>query len=447
MNARQVVENALDKGHGILRLAPNWVPRVFCIPGRRICLHPDDYEKLGAARGGIDERWFASTTETKNAVRPSDEGLSYIFYQDGSRIRKATLRAGVEEHRSAIVGRRLWEAFQRWPMYSKFFDNMGPLPHHVHHRDEHAARTNQDGKPEAYYFPPQRNNHPGDRDSTYFGINPGTTKDQLRECIRIFLDGEGDNGIVDIAHSHKLKAGTGWNVPAGVLHAPGSMCTYEPQYASDVFSMYQSVVEGRQMVPLELFLKDTPENILSKDQLKKAKRKQKITDPNLKEALIEWFVEVLDWEKNVDPNFVQNSFMEPWPVQSPEQIERLGYVNKWICYLSDAFSANELTVKPRHTARLEEDTTSPYGFIVMQGHANINGMLFEAPTMIRYGQLTNDEGYVTPRAIAGGLEIKNLSDRDDFVILRHYAGGNKDLPAFMATQAGLPSIFLTNSTT
>ena len=45
---------ALEQGKGILRLAPTWVPRSFCVPGRRIKLHPDDYYVLGGVRGGID---------------------------------------------------------------------------------------------------------------------------------------------------------------------------------------------------------------------------------------------------------------------------------------------------------------------------------------------------------------------------------------------------------
>jgi len=53
-----LLQNALDQGQGILRLAPNWVPRSFCIPGRRIKLHPDDYYALGGERGGIGERWL-----------------------------------------------------------------------------------------------------------------------------------------------------------------------------------------------------------------------------------------------------------------------------------------------------------------------------------------------------------------------------------------------------
>ena len=68
------VRRALEDGEGILRLAPCWVPRSFLMPGRRLKLHPDDYYALGAHRGGIDERWFASTTEAANENREPDEG-------------------------------------------------------------------------------------------------------------------------------------------------------------------------------------------------------------------------------------------------------------------------------------------------------------------------------------------------------------------------------------
>lgn len=59
-------------------------------------------------------------------------------------------------------------------MFSKFFDNQGPLPHHIHHREEHAAQVGQMSKPEAYYFPRRLNSHAGDFPYTFFGINPGT---------------------------------------------------------------------------------------------------------------------------------------------------------------------------------------------------------------------------------------------------------------------------------
>ena len=52
MSAKDIAAKALEQGKGIVRLAPNWVPRSFCIPGRRIKLHPDDYYALGGERGG-----------------------------------------------------------------------------------------------------------------------------------------------------------------------------------------------------------------------------------------------------------------------------------------------------------------------------------------------------------------------------------------------------------
>ena len=104
---------------GILRLAPNWVPRAFCIPGRRIKLHPDDYYALGGERGGIDERWFASTTPAENGpLTAKDEGVSKVVCDDGSQI---TLIDAVNELQAELVGERLWNEYHAWPIYSKFF--------------------------------------------------------------------------------------------------------------------------------------------------------------------------------------------------------------------------------------------------------------------------------------------------------------------------------------
>ena len=46
-----MISQSYEQGEGILRLAPTWVPRSFCIPGKRIKLHPADYYAFGAHRG------------------------------------------------------------------------------------------------------------------------------------------------------------------------------------------------------------------------------------------------------------------------------------------------------------------------------------------------------------------------------------------------------------
>ena len=402
MSEASKAQIAYDQGTGIVRLAPAWVPRSFCVPGRRIKLHPDDYYALGGERGGIDERWFASTTPADNGPLTSEnEGLSYVVVEDGGRTETILLRDAVDELKGLLIGDRIWNEYRRWPMFSKFFDNKGALPHHIHHRDEHAALVGQMGKPEAYFFPPQANNHPGDFPYTFFGLDPGTTKEQLRRCLLDFT--KGDNKLTNLSRAYRLEPGTGWDVPPGVLHAPGSLCTYEPQRASDVFGMFQSLV-GDQIVPEELLWKDTP--------------KDKVGD-------IDYLMSVIDWEVNTDPDFAAKRFMRPIPVKPVEETQSEGYVESWICYKSAAFSAKELTVLPGRTVTIRDGAA--YGFIMMQGHGKMGAWDIETPSLIRFGQLTDDEFFVSEAAAREGVTISNPSRTDPIVMLKHFGPENPDL--------------------
>jgi hypothetical protein len=124
----KIVDACLEETGGLLRLAPCWVPRSFLQPGLRLKLHPDDTYAYGLNRGGIDERWFGSTTEAANDNRTPDEGLSYVV----AGKRRFTLRQAVSECGPTIIGSKIWKKYGKWPVYSKFFDNMGPIPHHMH---------------------------------------------------------------------------------------------------------------------------------------------------------------------------------------------------------------------------------------------------------------------------------------------------------------------------
>ena len=402
MSVRSITEKALQQGGGILRLAPNWVPRSFCVPGRRIKLHPADYYAFGGDRGGIDERWFSSTTPADNGPKTSpNEGLSFIVLEDGSRVEKVTLRDAIDELKGEIVGDRIWNAHKRWPMYSKFFDNKGALPHHVHQRDQHAKLTGQLGKPESYYFPVQNNNYGADYPYTFFGLKPGTTRDELRQCLLNFT--KGDNRITDLAAAYRLEPGTGWDVPAGILHAPGSLCTYEPQRASDVFAMYQSLT-GDAIIPEELLWKNTP--------------KEKIGN-------VDYLIEVLDWDANVDPDFAAHHFMRPRPVRPVAEMEAQGYIDNWITYKSPEYSAKELTVLPGKTVTVTD--AACYGMILLQGHGTMGAWDIDSPALIRFGQLTSDEFFVTETAAKKGVKITNPSRTDPIVMLKHFGPGNPDL--------------------
>jgi len=94
-----ILQRALDAGEGLLRLSPTWVPRSFLHPGRRLRLHPSDLYAYGGERGGIDERWFASTTEAANEGRVWHEGLSFCVFEG----QQFTLKDSVAESGAAMV--------------------------------------------------------------------------------------------------------------------------------------------------------------------------------------------------------------------------------------------------------------------------------------------------------------------------------------------------------
>lgn len=401
MDKKDLAEKALQKGKGIFRLAPVWVSRSFCRPGKRIKLHPDDYYAVGADRGGIDERWLASATWAENGPKTAkDEGLSYIIADEDGKER-VLLRDAVNLLGAEIIGEQLWDKYGRWPMFSKFFDNAGPLPLHIHHGNEHAKRVGADGKPEMYFFPSQLNNHGGEFPFTFFGFNPETTKDEVLKVLKNFS--KGDNKILDISRAYKLTLDTGFDVPPGVMHAPGSLCTYEPQFASDVYAMYQSVLMNGQVVEENLLWKNCPEE---------------------EKGNFEYLLSVIDWEKNIDSNFHQNRFMSPRPVKAVEEMESDGYLEEWICYKNDLVCAKRLTVYPGRTVTIKDPNA--YGIICLQGHGTFGVWKLETPALIHYGQLTNDEFFVTEKAARAGVVIKNMSDCDNIVILKHFSE-NSDL--------------------
>jgi hypothetical protein len=392
---RTSIEGALEQGQGVLRLAPTWVPRSFCVPGRRIKLHPDDYFALGGERGGIDERWLSSTVRADNGpLTGADEGLSFVVGPDGEGL---PFDEVVAELGPQLIGERLWSKHGGWTMYSKFFDNEGPLPFHLHHTDEMARLVGRTGKPEAYYFPPQLNNHLGTTPASFFGLVPGTTKEQFKKQLAGFGI-KGDNRITDLSSAYRIQVGTGWDMPAGVLHAPASVCTYEPQSASDVFAMCECWTSSR-TISDDLLWKDVPDE---------------------HKGDLDFIVALVDWDKNTSPDFFQSRF-------SPGVVNEAaaeGCQEKWVVYRSTSFSAKELTVPPGHRAVVRD--AAAYGCIVVQGRGSLGNWTVEAPTLIRFGQLTSDEFFVSEQAALAGILVANTSETEPLVILKHFGPGNPD---------------------
>ena len=385
----------LEQGEGILWLAPAWVPRSFCIPGKRLKLHKADLYSFGAHRGGIDERWFSSTVRADNGpLTTPDEGLSYALHGDLNHPQKSLFKDLVADLGAALLGEKLWAGYHGWPVYAKFFDNQGALPHHLHQMQEHAEKVGNRTKPEAYYFPHQVNNHGGDFPYTFFGLEPGTRAEDVKHCLEAW--DKGDNGILDLSRAYRLQLGTGWDIPAGILHAPGSLCTYEPQWGSDIYAMFQSLVND---VPLE------------RSQLTKYVPEDKKND-------LDYIISMIDWPSNTTPSFKREHFRLPKPVRPVEEMKADGYTEVWIAYGNGLFSAKELVVLPGKSVVVRDG--GAHGIITVQGSGTIGPWKVQTPALIRFGELTNDEFFVSAKAAREGVHITNPSQTEPLVMLKNF---------------------------
>ena len=383
------MRKTLEEQRGILNLIPVFVPRRFGNSGHRLRLHPDDYYAYGTARGSIKERWFSSIITPMNGNNMvSEEGLSFVNI-DGDTDHKVSLKDFVETLGAELIGDYLYDTYGTWPMYSKFFDYEGPLFHHLHLGFEDAKRVGKLGKPEAYYFPPQMNNYPGSSPYTYFGFSPEVTKEEVEERLAGYA--ERDTRITELSRAYRIQLGTGWYTPPGVLHAPGSYLTYEPQWNSDVNSVFENITDG-EVYPIEFLNENLPENERN----------------DTSEAM-----KLLDWDKNVDPDYRKHYFRPPLTAHDGD-----GYTEKWIAYGNPYIAAKELTVYPGQTVTVADPVA--YGCIIVQGWGSIEDTFCATATMLRFGQMSQDEFFISAKRAGEGVTIRNLSSCEPLVMLKHF---------------------------
>jgi hypothetical protein len=392
------IRETFEKGKGIFRLIPIFVPRRFGKPGHRLRLHPDDYYALGMERGAMKERWFSSVISAENGPQAApDEGMSYIA-PNNNIDDKFSLKDAVEELKEELIGNELMEKYGTWPMYSKFFDYETPLFHHLHLDDAKAAMVGKIGKPESYYFPRQLNNYPGEFPVTYFGFDPDVDIEEVKSRLADYE--KKDIRITELSRAYRVELGTGWYTPPGVVHAPGSYLTYEPQWNSDVNSVHENVTAG-EVYPYEFLVENCPED---------------------KKRDMDYVASLMDWEKNVDPHYKKHYFRPPVLCKhSNEQ-----YVEKWIAYANDYIGAKELTVMPGQTVTVKDEVA--YGCIIIQGHGKFGVYDAEAAIMLRFGQLSADEYFVSEEAAKEGVVITNESLWEPMVVLKHFAPNHPDMP-------------------
>jgi hypothetical protein len=396
--ASEKIRGVFKNGNGVLQLTPTWVPRSFNEPGHRLKLHPDDTFAFGMDRGGICERWLGSVTVAMNGPKTGPtEGMSFVLCD--RETKETVLFADVVSELGAeLIGEALMAKYGTWPTFAKLYDYDKPLFHHLHLTEERASRIGRHGKPEAYYFPIQYNSYLGRFPLTYFGFEPSTTPEQVKECLRNY--GVRDTRITELSRAYRVQLGTGWYTPAGVIHAPASVVTYEPQWNSDVNTIMENVTMGEV----------NGENLLTACQ------------PEEEKGDVDKLFEMIDWAESTRPNYKEVYFRAPRPLPTAQE----GLSEQWVAYANEWIAAKEVTVAPGAEVTLTDEAC--YCALIAQGHGTFGAFACEAPGVLRYGQISGDEFFVSEAAAKKGIVIKNTGDYEPLVILQNFANNNPAVP-------------------
>src|SRR5260221_7673705 len=111
--------------------------------------------------------------------------------------------------------------------------------------------------------------------------------------------------------------------------------------------------------------------------------------PREKHKDLDFIVEQLDWEANVDPHFKENHCLEPIVAAGSA---KGGFIDKWIVYGKvhgeQLFTAKELTVLPGQKTTIKDNGAT--SITVVQGEGKANKLKLSSPKMIGFHELTED---------------------------------------------------------
>src|ERR1035437_570984 len=387
---KKIIENELTKTAGILKLKPAWVARNFIPPGKRFNL-PEEQYNLGD-RGGICERWLASTTNADNKISVPNEGLSMLNLKDEAEI---TLKDAIICSPDLILGEKYSKFHKGLGKLAKIFDYGDRLPYHIHQMQKHAKLVGQNSKDEAYYFPEgvDKGIHP----ETFYGVHPSIAKNKEYNFLLKPLVEWQDDSILQYAFAFNQFSGDGFQIPSGVTHAPGTALTIELQEDSDVFAMMQARV-GETFVSKELLWKDVRDE-------DRAKYGEKI------------ILEMINWDISGDPDFYLHRHTPPKLIKETIQLNSKEY---WVFYNSYKFSGKKLYIQPGE--KFISKDSGVYSLFAWNGKGLYEGIEIEG------GNPDKDELLITHYRAVSETEIINTGS-EELEIFKFFGPDiNKDIP-------------------
>ncbi len=345
-----LVRELIQRREGILKLKPTLVPRFY-----RDCDRLGQKKLRATLWPNIPERWIASSVEAINPAPMPGGGLSMLADLPELSLRDAIRAAPVE-----MLGQELLDRHgAEFRLLVKLLDPRDPIPFHIHATDQQVKRLSTHfrghrfGKDEAYYF---LNAPKGPLPYTHVGLYPGVTRRELLEAVK-----KGRDYALELSPVIYQKYETGFFLPAGVPHSPGTALTLEIQQPSDVYTLLETTSAGKKMSP-----KQVHPGFKSLDEA------MQIVDLKLSEVV----------------GRIERHRLRPEIISSTRAGEVGWIFPPWVC---GKFGGKRVRVR----ASLTLQEQGPCGMLVWRGRGTLNGRAIQA----------GDEFFATHDAMTSGIEV------------------------------------------
>lgn len=394
-----MLEETLERYGGVLPLAHRWAGRTFCTPGGRLRLKSDSLRPKELGGTGLDELWMCctspivtGTTDVRTGQAPFREGEAAVLTARGELVMLQDL---IEVSPLQTIGDR-HEAFSRrvfgkptWGIVSKKFDNLHPIPHHLHWEKWEVYDINRYDNGDV---------HPSHYFTTAMGLYPWVTEEQFLQCMRKF-GSPGGNDIRSLSPHVKVPVDQGgFCMPNGVLHSPTNLVHHEVHVLMDEHFLAEDWTQDGRIPPEVAFL---------------ACREQDY--PKDRHGDWDYLTSRIDFRANQDPNFVANNHRPPLRAEDlcSDQVDA-----SWIVYGnllgSQKVSILRLTIAPGAKVSLKFD--SPSVFHVNKGQGKVGKYEVRLHDELQLGTFAPEIGFITQTSLgSSGVNFENTGS-DAFVL-------------------------------
>ena len=389
-SAAAILDACLNHNDGVLQLLHRYAGRTFCTPGKRLRLAEQSYYPDYMNGTGLDEIWMCCTVpivtgviDTRTKKAPFREGEAHVLTPSGQVI---SLQDLIEANPTAVMGAKVTALAQSlfgrvtWPIVSKKFDNLNPIPDHLHWSKWEVYDINSYDNPgvsASHYY------------TTAMGLYSFVTKDQFLACMKRFGRGE-YNGIRHLAPHVMMQLDSGFVMPNGVLHSPTNLCTHELHVTMDEHFLAEDLTLDGRIGAADAFYACREEDY-----------------PKARHEDWDYLVEKFDFAANQDPEFVLKNSR---PAITAQEFAGEGVDAKWIVYgdfLGDQkCSILRLTLQPGAATTFCPE--SPTLFHTNGGSGRVGKLEVRYHRGMVLGQIYSEIGFITAAALAkGGVEIRN----------------------------------------